>query len=87
MIESIKKMLEPKTVGSLIKLLKQYPKDALVSFLVPNNSNNDLNNGIWMASYRGDPKANEFYVEGKIKAIEVPLMWDKDEGPFDIIKY
>lgn len=86
MIESIKKMLEPKTVKALKELLSQYSDDALVSFIVPSNSDNQIDDNAWMASYRRD-EANEFRTDGKVKAIEIPLYWDKDEGPFDSCDY
>lgn len=86
MIEEVKKMLEPKSVKALKELLSQYPDDALVSFIVPSNDGNQIDDNAWTASYRKD-EANEFRTEGEVKAIEIPLYWDKDEGPFDSCDY
>lgn len=82
MIEEIKKMLKPKTVKVLKELLSQCPDDALVSFIVPSNSKNELNENAWVASYRDGSKVNGFCIEGKVKAIEIPLKWDNYLNPF-----
>lgn len=86
-ISEIKRLLEPKTVGALMQFLSHYPDDALVSFIAPSNSDNEIDDNCWMASISDTSKTNEFSVEGKVTAIEIPLKWDKDEGPYDSCDY